>query len=525
MQNVRTVRRYMPAVAGICIFLLYLLTMPQGLTADLGGSDGGELASAVYTRGLVHPPGYPTYLLLAQSVWLIPLKSFAYRLNIFSAVCAAGATALLAGMVSKMLQRDSHLKADDSAYLAGALAALGLGCTALVWTQAVIVEVYTLAALWCVVLLALALWADRSPTSAAFTRRLVFLAAAAGLGLGSHYMTGLMAGTCLLYLVIRDYKRFLSPGTLLLIPGFLLGLLVFAYLPLRAGAVPISNWGDPRSLDRLISVLRAEVYADRVDWRAGLNLARLASLVRVLVEQIGVPGVICAGVGASLLWDSNRPLAVIGGMLVLVDLALTSSYFSADILPYLYPALIVCWTMAGVGWYLVVHQGLRNRVKHPVWYGVLYGVAVLVLVLPLVYRGGREVRTATTAADAFGRTVVEDAPEGSVIFSNGNAEAFSVRYAVLVSVRRDDIVPVNEWTLWLEWYRADLSRVLAERRKIALDLQDVQNTLEMIDRLPDDTPVIFSYNPNLPTGYHVEVMENGMAYRLVERPTRDDNDQ
>jgi hypothetical protein len=525
MQNGRTILRYTPAAAGICIFLLYLIAMPHGLTADLGGADGGELATAVYTRGLVHPPGYPTYLLLAQIARLIPLHSFAYRLNVFSALCAAFAVVLLGYVVSGLLRRDAQLKADDSARRAGSLVAFGLGCTTLVWTQAIIIEVYTLAALWCVGLLALTLWADRSPTPDTFTRRLALLAVATGLGMGSHYMTGLMAGGCLLYLILKSPERLLSARTLIVIPGFLLGVLIFAYLPLRAGAVPISNWGNPRSLAGLLSVMRAEVYADRVDWWAGLNLARLASLVRVIVEQIGVPGLICAGLGASLLWDSNRPLAIAGGVLFLVDLAVTSSYFSADILPYLYPALIICWTMAGLGWYLAVHQWLRNAIKRVAWYRVLYGLAALILVAPLVYRGAREVQTATTAADTFGRMVVEDAPEGSVIFSNGNAEAFSVRYAVMVSVQRGDVVPVNEWTLWHEWYLADLATVLAERSGIAIDWRGAENAIDVIDRLPEDTPVIFSYNPNLPAGYRVEIMENGAAYRLVERPVKDNNDR
>ena len=58
--------RLAPVAAGLLMLAFYLATMPHGLTWDLGGADGGELATGVYTLGLVHPPGYPTYLLLAQ---------------------------------------------------------------------------------------------------------------------------------------------------------------------------------------------------------------------------------------------------------------------------------------------------------------------------------------------------------------------------------------------------------------------------------------------------------------------------
>src|SRR5262245_63419269 len=58
--------------------------------------DSGELAAAVYVLGIPHPTGYPLYVLLGK-LWtlLIPFGSVAYRLSLFSAVCAALACAVL----------------------------------------------------------------------------------------------------------------------------------------------------------------------------------------------------------------------------------------------------------------------------------------------------------------------------------------------------------------------------------------------------------------------------------------------
>src|SRR5262245_17392562 len=82
---VRWLSRVLPFVIALSLFLLYVLTMPRGLSWDFGGADAGELATGVFLRGLVHSPGYPTYLIFAQPAALIPVPSPAHRLAIFSA--------------------------------------------------------------------------------------------------------------------------------------------------------------------------------------------------------------------------------------------------------------------------------------------------------------------------------------------------------------------------------------------------------------------------------------------------------
>ena len=117
--------RLAPVAAGLLMLAFYLATMPHGLTWDLGGADGGELATGVYTLGLVHPPGYPTYLLLAQAARLVPVASFAWKLNVFSALCAAGAVVLVGYTASRVIAGDG--RASTPAFLTGALAGLAFG--------------------------------------------------------------------------------------------------------------------------------------------------------------------------------------------------------------------------------------------------------------------------------------------------------------------------------------------------------------------------------------------------------------
>jgi hypothetical protein len=61
------------------------------LTRTSRGGDSGELAAAVATGGVIHPPGYPLYALLGNLFVLLPHGTLAWRMNLMSAACDAGA--------------------------------------------------------------------------------------------------------------------------------------------------------------------------------------------------------------------------------------------------------------------------------------------------------------------------------------------------------------------------------------------------------------------------------------------------
>ncbi len=62
--------------------LLYWRTLAPTVFAV----DSVEFTTGAYTLGLVHPPGYPTYLLLGRLFLSLPVGDFGYRLNLMSAV-------------------------------------------------------------------------------------------------------------------------------------------------------------------------------------------------------------------------------------------------------------------------------------------------------------------------------------------------------------------------------------------------------------------------------------------------------
>jgi len=73
------------------IAVLYIVT----LYPSLPGGDSGELIVASCSLGLPHPPGYPLFAMIGWLFTHIPFGSFAWRVNLFSAVCGIIASAFL----------------------------------------------------------------------------------------------------------------------------------------------------------------------------------------------------------------------------------------------------------------------------------------------------------------------------------------------------------------------------------------------------------------------------------------------
>jgi thioredoxin-like negative regulator of GroEL len=149
------------ALTTLIVMLGYLYTIAPDLTLE----DSGELAVGSMYAGVPHPPGYPVWTIYTWAFTkLIPISNIAFRVAVSSAVAAA----LSAGLVSLLISRGSSLilESIDSfkelerkwenpiCLVSGLVGGLLIGFNGFIWSQAVIVEVYTLAVLTFMAMLA-----------------------------------------------------------------------------------------------------------------------------------------------------------------------------------------------------------------------------------------------------------------------------------------------------------------------------------------------------------------------------------
>lgn len=135
-------------------FIGYLITLAPDLTLE----DSGELAVGSYYAGVPHPPGYPVWTIYS---WLftvlVPISNVAYRVAISSAFASALSCGLIALLISRgaslILESIPELKELDRKMesticaISGFVGGLLFGYNGFVWSQSVIVEVYTLSVL------------------------------------------------------------------------------------------------------------------------------------------------------------------------------------------------------------------------------------------------------------------------------------------------------------------------------------------------------------------------------------------
>jgi len=125
--------RSISVLTSLVAWLVYVRTACR--TVFVG--DSGELAAAVHTLGVAHPPGYPLYVLLGKLFSLqVPVGRPVYRLNLFSATMSAVSVGFL----------QATLAALGFSWLVSVASSLTWAWSASLWSQSGIARAYALGA-------------------------------------------------------------------------------------------------------------------------------------------------------------------------------------------------------------------------------------------------------------------------------------------------------------------------------------------------------------------------------------------
>jgi hypothetical protein len=405
----------LPAAAGLVALIVYGATMAPDLTWAHSGSDGGELITASVTSGIPHPPGYPTYVFLGKLFALLPVGSVAWRFNLMSAVAAAVAVAFTTATALNTLEEKRH----------GAIASLATGLTVafapLLWSQALIAEVYTVN----LAFLAIFLWSVlgcRSPLLSG-----LFL----GLAITSH-LSSLLLLPLALVLIPRG-------GRCSLAAGLILGLTPLLALPVLANSGSPVIWGDPTTFSGWWWLVSGRLYYANLRLpQAGEAGAKLLSMSDAFLRQFLYAGWLLVVLGVSTRIVNRRTMTTLAGT-GLLYLIYGYLYQTDDAINHILPALLLLSPLLAAGlsrlgsWSLLLPLGL-----------------LLVNFQALTLHNDREVRP-------LAEDVLASAPENSVLLTPGDQSIFTLWYYHHVEQVRPDLMLVDANLLAFDWYRQRVS--------------------------------------------------------------------
>ena len=242
------------SLASLSLFVLTLLVYLKTLAPGVFGFDSAELATGVFTQGIVHPSGYPLYLLIGKLFTFLPFRDIAYRLNLMSAVFASLTVVMLYWVMENITENR----------FAAWVSALLFAISNYFWQMALIAEVYTpFMAFLAGDILILSLWRKNGDKKYLLAFSLLF-----GLTLTIHTSAVLFI-PAFAWLILRtphwNNSTWKIVGKMFIF--FLIGLIPFAYLLLRANASPAIDYSkiysgvDLTTISGLWWMISGEAYA------------------------------------------------------------------------------------------------------------------------------------------------------------------------------------------------------------------------------------------------------------------------
>jgi transmembrane protein TMEM260 (protein O-mannosyltransferase) len=440
-------RWLVPLAAGVVPLAAFLSALQPGLPAG----DSGELITVAATGGVAHPPGYPLYTLLA-GLWLhaFPLGNVAWRLNVFSALCAAAAASVLALAVRRV----------TASHVAGVIAAWSWAFSTQAFQYALVAEVFSLNAL----LAACVLWAVLLAPAAGS----VALAFLCTLALSHHHTLLLLAAPAFAVSAWQALTPVATRPRLARSIAFagIAGLVPLAWLPLATHHAGALVWGEASTLRGFVSLLtRAEYGTFRLDaFGAGYNAdhTHLMVFARALPHAFGLLPLVLALVGGIVMARAPRgrtPALVLAISLAAQAWFFTRIGFPADVPSllgvverfYVMPLLVLAF-LAGTGAAACLGRlsvGVRSHAAR----GALGAILLAATLAPLATgQLARLSQRDNRFSDTLGRGLLASLPRDAVLFVRGDVLHNALAYLTQVEHLRPDVRVLDQELMSYPWY-------------------------------------------------------------------------
>ena len=430
------------ALAAILVFGLTGLVYWLTLSPTINSFDSAELITGAYSLGIVHAPGYPLYLLIANLAAHLPWGEIPVNVNLLSAIFSSLATTVIFYASWRL----------SGSIWSSALAALLMAFSRLFWSQAVIAEVYALNAflIACIVLAAV-IWHER-PTR----RTLIWLAVLVGLSLAHHPSAMLLLpGLAALVLLGSREAQLTWRKAWPVLPAMIAPLLLYLYLPLRSLASPsldyVGDYFDVNlaSIEGLLWMVSGRMFAHELFGRSIIEgMSQLILLNRQLWLNLLGGGLVLALYGLISLRRRIGLAIFFGGSAALIVIFF-AFYNVVDSALMIHPVLVLLAPPLAVGANRFTTRVLRLTVLRntaKIWILAFLTAILVSLVISANWRFAD--RSDDYSAYEFAQKVMEVVEPNALVLAQWTS-ATPLEYAQIVEGRRPDVEIIDRGLLGL----------------------------------------------------------------------------
>jgi hypothetical protein len=469
----------------------------------VGLGDAPESVSGIRDLGVLHAPGYPTYVLLGK-LWgtVLPVGDWALRVNLFSLVCSA----VTIGLVYLLARLFGARRA------AAAVGAFAVAASVSFWFNAGFAKHYGLSAMLVTVAAVLVVWWERAGGRGS----LLGAGVALGLGAGSSWeLTGIMALGLAALVLFGERRITWRDAWPALVAMVGLAVAVWGFVMVRAGQDPAINWGGATSFGRLVNLISHRDFLTGESAPSGVRAlpdapGRALSYGVITLREVGLAVIVLAATGLVVVFRRRARGDALFFAVVIVANFLGAIFVSGlegengiasgmIVGGFLIDVVIVLGVLTAIGtnamadgvvsWGSTRPDTLAGSVAPEVARSTVVVVAAAAILVPsLLVHAPYASHRRPPFADRYAQQVLSALPDDAVLVVWGWEFAQPMRYRQLVHGERPDVTIFSGAESPYRWYREQLARELPDLAP-PIDAEKSQYVLDFVAAAREERPV------------------------------------
>jgi hypothetical protein len=483
------------------------------------GGDAGDLASAIITHGIPHPPGYPLYTLLGIDLMMfIPNKTAAWKIIFLSHIPA---------LVSLIILFDTLVLMTKRLY-SSLVAVCVLAFLYPFWLYASVIEVFALNNFF----IAFLLWN--------FIRWMIikekkyWYAGWFTLGLSlTHHHIILFFVPVIFTIIFHKHQqltfKMICYGAIL----FLIGLLPYLYIPIASVHNPAVNWQGPPTIQNFIDLVTRAGYGT---FKAGgfaadhpvLRLLDVYAFLDFVYKDFRPLGVVIIIVGLISMWkrDKNIFLPIATGIvsymffLFYASFPLVDNFLLATYERFVQPLyVLLCVVIAyGIQQSIDSIADMLKKIVNKESSLLVWSIMLVFIVYPLGvgYLNYYKIHSLSDdrTAERLGEDILNSVPGNSILFVTTDTPLFNSQYDYYAEKKWPDLIFIHYTKLYTDYYRQQLSAHYPTLRLADKNAKPQENFQEIIEKNYRVRPITSKTSFASPAGVWIPY---GLIFRYYKK--------